>query len=159
LTKIVREEGLRNGLFKGMLSTVSREVPCYAGQFGGYYVTQHFISNLKGVELKDLTLFDQFISGGAGGFSCWLVSYPQDVIKTKLQVSKAGKYQKYLLSTGSKVYQVPDGGIVECAKQIYKRDGFSGFWRGFSACSARAIIANSFMFAAYEYAQAELNAA
>lgn len=29
--KIVLEEGLRNGLFKGMMSTIIREVPCYAG--------------------------------------------------------------------------------------------------------------------------------
>ena len=29
--KIVLEEGLRNGLFKGMMSTIITEVPCYAG--------------------------------------------------------------------------------------------------------------------------------
>ena len=49
---------------------------------------------------------------------------------------------------------VPDGGMIECGKHIYKHEGgIPGFWKGFSACTARAIIANSFMFVAYEFAQ------
>lgn len=28
-----------------------------------------------------------------------------------------------------------------------------GFWKGFSACTTRAIIGNSFMFVAYEFAK------
>ena len=43
--------------------------------------------------------------------------------------------------------------MIECAKFIYNNEnGIKGFWRGFSACSARAVFANSFMFVAYEYA-------
>lgn len=29
--KIAKEEGFRRGIFKGMVSTTAREVPCYAG--------------------------------------------------------------------------------------------------------------------------------
>lgn len=49
----------------------------------------------------------------------------------------------------------PDGGMINCGKVIYKEEGFMGFWRGFSACTARAVIANSFMFMTYEFAQKE----
>ncbi len=31
VSKIYKEEGIRNGLFKGLASTLAREVPCYAG--------------------------------------------------------------------------------------------------------------------------------
>jgi hypothetical protein len=31
LRKILVEEGVRNGLFKGLASTLAREIPCYAG--------------------------------------------------------------------------------------------------------------------------------
>lgn len=49
---------------------------------------------------------------------------------------------------------VPDGGFINCGKHIYQHEGgVQGFWRGFSACSARAVIANAFMFLAYEFAQ------
>ncbi len=87
-----------------------------------------------------------FVSGGVGGFTCWVVQYPQDVIKTRLQVSKKIEFPKYSIL-------MPDGGFINCGKYIYKSEGWRGFWRGFSACATRAIIANSFMFAAYEYGQ------
>jgi hypothetical protein len=55
------------------------------------------------------------ICGGIGGYFCWQFSYPQDVIKTKLQIEKDGYYKvnKYLM----------DGGFYDCMMQIYKKDG------------------------------------
>ena len=67
-----------------MLSTIIREVPCYAGQFGAYFATKKLIASTKGIDENKLTAADQFVAGGVGGFFCWFFSYPQDVIKTKL---------------------------------------------------------------------------
>ena len=50
---------------------------------------------------------------------------------------------------------VPDGGFIQCAQHIYKLEGHQGFWRGFVACSIRAVVANAFMFASYEFAQSK----
>jgi hypothetical protein len=50
LKKIYREEGLRNGVFKGLLSTISREVPAYGGQFAAYFLTRRLLAGFKGVE-------------------------------------------------------------------------------------------------------------
>ena len=86
------------------------------------------------------------MAGGVGGFTCWLVSYPQDVVKTRLQVARAVEFSNHS-------WLVRDGGMLACGRHIFEKEGISGFWKGFSACSARAVIANSFMFAAYEYAQ------
>jgi hypothetical protein len=44
------------------------------------------INNVK--DTHELGLVSQLIAGGVGGFFAWLVSYPQDVIKTKLQVGQ-----------------------------------------------------------------------
>ena len=84
MSKIFKEEGLRKGIFKGMNSTIFREVPAYGGQFGSYYVTKKLIARAKDIEEKKLTKVDQFFAGGVGGFFCWFFSYPQDVIKTRL---------------------------------------------------------------------------
>jgi len=67
-------------------------------------------------------------------------------VKTKLQTQKVGvvKYPRHPT--------IPDEGIISCSKEIYKLDGFMGFWRGFSACALRAFFANGFMFMAYEFA-------
>ena len=87
-----------------------------------------------------------FIAGGVGGFTCWLCSYPQDVVKTRLQVARHSQFGKFSVF-------VPDGGFINCAATIYAQEGLGGFWRGFLPCTIRAVIANSFMFASYEFAQ------
>jgi solute carrier family 25 carnitine/acylcarnitine transporter 20/29 len=92
---------------------------------------------------------DNFFAGGVGGFFCWVFSYPQDIIKTRLQVARENIYPKLLFRGVS----LPDGGMVNCGREIYRAEGMRGFWQGFSACTARAIFANSLMFAAYEFAQ------
>lgn len=111
-------------------------------------MTKRFLARIQGKDIHELGHLSLFISGGVGGFSCWLFSYPQDVIKTKLQVAKEIQFAN--LSP-----LLRDGGFYRCGSYIYHKEGFWGFWRGFSACSARAVIANSFMFMAYEFAQRE----
>ena len=57
-------------------------------------------------DTHELGIVSQLIAGGVGGFFAWLVSYPQDVIKTKLQVGQIplqfNKYHRF----------VPDGGMI-----------------------------------------------
>lgn len=48
--KIAREEGFRNGIFKGMNSTIFRETPAYAGQFGTYLTLNKLAAKIKGVD-------------------------------------------------------------------------------------------------------------
>jgi len=117
-------------------------------------LTKKLLARAKGVEESKLGPVDQFIAGGTGGFFCWFFSYPQDIIKTRLQVSRGGEFPKYQLASG---FRIPDGGIITCASQIKQKYGFKGFWQGFSACSSRAILSNSLMFVTYEFAQKQLS--
>lgn len=137
LKQIVRNEGVR-GLYKGNLITIMREMPAYAAQFGSYEITKNFLTSKYG-ESQVLN----FCAGAFAGFMCWVASYPQDVIKTNLQCGKIYSSHRF----------IKDGGIISCARDIYKREGVRGFWRGFSACTMRAAIANAFTFVAYEEAK------
>ena len=92
-----------------------------------------------------LTFWEGCFVGAVAGVSCWVFSYPQDIIKTKIQVLPAGTYQKHPI--------LPDGGFIDCAKQIYEKKGIKGFWFGIQPCLVRAVIANSFGIAAYERAK------
>jgi len=70
------EEGPAS-LFKGLVATMLREVPAYAGQFGGYYLTKRLIAErVEGVEVGNISMSGNFIAGGVGGLFCWIVSYP-----------------------------------------------------------------------------------
>ena len=75
--RILQEEGLSNGLMKGLVATILREVPCYAGQFGGYYLTKRlWAEHIEKVDVSQVGTLGCFLAGGVGGFFCWFVSYP-----------------------------------------------------------------------------------
>jgi solute carrier family 25 carnitine/acylcarnitine transporter 20/29 len=138
MNKIFKQEGIR-GLYSGGIATIYREVPAYAAQFGGYYYSKKIFSKLSGKNVNELANSHVMVCGAIGGYSCWQFSYPQDVVKTLLQVRKDRNNKKSI-----------DGGFIDCAKLIYKEQGISGFWRGFSACTIRALLSNSVLFLSYE---------
>ena len=61
---------------------------------------------IEGTNVAELSRFSLFMSGGIGGLFCWLASYPQDIVKTKLQTQPVGviKYPKH--------ERFPDEGII-----------------------------------------------
>lgn len=136
--KIYKEEKLQ-GLFRGNVATILREIPAYGGQFGGYYYAKKFFAKLENKKVEDLRNTELMLSGAIGGYFCWQISYPQDVIKTLLQTHNQNFKARYY-----------DGGVYECAKYIYKTYGFMGFWNGYLPCTIRALLANAILFLTYE---------
>lgn len=120
-----------------MFSTIVREIPSIAAQFAAYeYLKAAF---LRYSNSDRLSTGQVSVAGGLAGMLCWFVSYPQDIIKTRLQLNSYYKRNSRF-----------DGGFTKCARDIYKTDGWNGFFRGLTPCLIRAYVANAIGFYIYE---------
>ena len=72
-----------------------------------------------------------FVAGGLAGFSSWLITYPIDTIKTRIQA-----------------------GISLTIKEAYLA---KNLWRGFSYCGTRSFIVNAIGFETYEFVSEYIN--
>jgi solute carrier family 25 carnitine/acylcarnitine transporter 20/29 len=132
LVHVLKTEGVRVGLFRGMNATIIREMP----QYGIYYPSYEFITrNLsKKGDGKDLSAPMTALSGGLAGVAQWIPTYSFDVVKSRIQAAEPGTYAS----------------PMDCARQVYQKEGISAFGRGFGACIARAFPLHGAIFLGYE---------
>lgn len=70
-----------------MLSqTIVREVPAYTAQFYTYELIKGSLQQRLPPGVTDLPPPQLIFAGGISGLGCWLASYPQDLVKSLLQV-------------------------------------------------------------------------
>ena len=134
--QIFQTNGIKE-FFKANTLTIIREVPGNAVYFASYV----YLKNTLKSQLGDGS-FNTITVGGIAGLLSWVVSYPQDVVKTKIQCDVTNMYKRH------KYFN--DSGIIDCWKKIIKNEGFSGFWKGFSACALRATFAEAVTFSVYD---------
>ena len=116
--EIVRTDGIK-GLFRGFYATSFREIFAYGAQFATYeFIKQKIVSK----DHPSLTISEGMLVGVCAGLNCWLFSYPQDIIKTMIQVSPPGTYKPK--------WGMFDGGFYDCGQQIFNKSGLKGFWIG-----------------------------
>ena len=127
VTRITREEGF-GALYHGFRPTLLRAIAMNVGMMASYDTVKETVTELNGKGTST-----DLISSAAAGFFCAFFSLPFDMMKTRLQNMK----------------QLPDGkmqynGLLDCATQIFKNEGFFAFWRGFGAfygrCAPHAMI-------------------
>jgi solute carrier family 25 (mitochondrial carnitine/acylcarnitine transporter), member 20/29 len=95
---------------------------------------------MQGLERTDqLGTVPLVAAGGCGGVAFWVVMYPVDVVKSKLQTQHVGPNQEY-------------SGMMDCARKVLARDGWAGLYRGVGPCLLRSFPANAAAFVAYEAA-------
>ena len=70
-----------------------------------------------------------------------LFTYPQDVIKTRIQLSPENTFKR------SRWFN--DEGFMTCGKQILKEEGYLGFVRGLKPCLLRAVLGDGIGIVVY----------
>lgn len=152
-----RENGLR-GIFRGLSSTVARDVPFNFVFFGAYEAWTTILSSTEswvfcsanslkpsgyldeeGIGFVEkpstdrrLNPFGVYIAGGMAGASGWCISFPIDSVKSRVQTSQSSV------------------SFFSMAKTIYSKFGLRGFFRGVSSAVLRAFPANAGLFLGYE---------
>ncbi|KAH7307381.1 hypothetical protein KP509_22G056400 [Ceratopteris richardii] len=131
---IFRLEGLP-GLYRGLGITILRDAPAFALYFSSNEYTLEWLH--PGCrKSKENSLLTSFIAGGVAGITSWIICYPPDVIKSRLQAQGApGSSSKYT-------------GIIDCLRKSIKEEGCTVLWRGLGTAVVRAFIANAALFTA-----------
>ena len=125
--KIYRQGGVI-ALNKGMVPTLYRETMSFATYFTTYdYLCQTMAG--KG-SVDDLGFLKLMFAGAVTGIPTWLVSYPFDVVKSRIQVDGVHTPRQYR-------------GLVDCFKKSYTEGGLRVFGRGLQSTILRAVIINA----------------
>lgn len=128
IRRVHRAEGPR-GVFRGLGSTFLRDTPA----FGVYFAFYEYMVRKASSDNSNPSNFRLAMAGGLAGVFSWLVSYPCDVVKSRLQVDGMD---------GPKRYK----GFVDCAVQSYKKEGVVCFTRGLNSTLLRAFPTNAAIF-------------
>ncbi|XP_008936032.1 PREDICTED: mitochondrial ornithine transporter 1-like [Merops nubicus] len=124
------------GFYRGLSSTLLREVPGYFFFFGGYELSRTFFAS--GRPKDELGPIPLLLSGGFGGSCLWIAVYPVDCVKSRIQVlSMAGKQTGFM------------GTFVT----VVRTEGVLALYSGLKPTMIRAFVANGALFLAYEYSR------
>ncbi|XP_060065856.1 mitochondrial ornithine transporter 1-like [Ylistrum balloti] len=135
LTKdILRQEGI-GGMFKGLTSTMAREMPGYFFFFGGYEISRHYLTP-PGKTKDEIGVWRTVVSGGIGGVCLWTAIFPTDVVKSRIQVestvgTKAPSFYKTLTHIG-------------------KTEGIRALYNGLGPTIVRTFPSTGALFLTYE---------
>lgn len=77
--------------------------------------------------------FYTLMAGGLAGTFSWLISFPVDVVKSRLQVDGIDGTSKY-------------NGAIDCMKKSYQAEGLKFFTRGLNSTLMRAFPMNAVCF-------------
>ncbi|KAI9312494.1 mitochondrial carrier domain-containing protein [Dichotomocladium elegans] len=107
---IIKDEGM--GLYRGAGWTAARNAPGSFALFGGSAFVKEYVFGLD--NYSTATFFQNFCSSIGGAVASITVAAPLDVVKTRIQ---------------NRNFDNPESG-VNIIKDLVKREGLSGFFKG-----------------------------
>lgn len=120
ITDIWRDEGI-TGYYRGVVTSLLQIAPYMGILFGTYEATRTSFttSNVVSPGTAD------FLAGGIAGVVSKCAIFPLDTIRKRLQVQGPTR-ERYI----HKDIPVYTQGILHCAKEIVRREGIRGLYKG-----------------------------
>ena len=135
--RIWRAGGVRS-ISIGLTATVIRDSTGFAAYIASYDQIRYHWAACANRSVKDLSLIQTSIAGGTAGCISWIVNYPIDVVKTRIQSSGLPNQPNYK-------------GIMDCFIKIIKTDGVKGMYRGLAPALVRAFLNSCTLLPAMTY--------
>lgn len=130
---IIKTEGMA-GLYQGVWATIAKQGSNQGLRFMWFNKYKSILSDDGARPLTDL---ENLFGGMSAGCFSTLGNNPFDVVKTRMQGMDAKRYK----------------GTVDCFAQIFKNDGFAGFYKGVVPRLGRVIPGQGIIFMSYERIQ------
>lgn len=126
------------GFYQGLTSTIVREIPGYFCFFGAYEWCRSTFAQHMGTDKDSIGILPLMFSGGFGGACLWLVVYPIDCVKSRIQVySLAGRQE----------------GFMKTFMGVIRTEGVTALYSGLTPTMVRTFPANGALFLAYEFSR------
>ncbi|KAK2467361.1 hypothetical protein APHAL10511_000596 [Amanita phalloides] len=155
--QIIKEDGIL-GLYRGVAATILRDLG-YGAYFAAYEGTNRLFSQL---DIKDIPWYGFLLSGGIAGIAGWVITFPFDVVKTRMQGTLNNHELDPARVTESTSLLPPDDDAITIRKvnpyqtvistiiNSYTEEGIGVFCQGLGAAVIRAIPTNMATFATFE---------
>ena len=121
------------GLMKGLAPPLLSVSLFQAVAFAAFGSSLSFVSG--GIPESEASTLQLFVAGSISGAATVAVTTPTDLLKIKLQLRRSG---------GGTL-----GDMAGCAREVYKSEGFRGFFRGTVATAARDTWSTGLYFCLY----------
>jgi len=136
----LKKHGLK-GMYRGGMGTLIREVSGGAAWFGIYEIACSYMMKSSNITNKDdLAPWKLAACGALAGISYNSLSFPVDVIKSKMQT------EEFVVTNGKKLGK----GFLATAADIYKAGGIRAFYKGCGITIARSVPSSGIIFVTYE---------
>lgn len=133
---MIRSEGSLS-LYKGFVPLLWRDVPGWGAYFWSYeFLKEKFGINNESM-MREPSMLNTFIlmwCGGVAGQISWMVGYPFDIVKTMIQCEES----RYIR-------------MREVVAELYRTQGVTGFFKGFSPTLLRSFVVNAITLPSYDY--------
>jgi solute carrier family 25 carnitine/acylcarnitine transporter 20/29 len=163
--KIYEQHGLRQGLYRGAVAFLLRDVPGYPAYFVTYEAVNRIFTPPSSSLLPSQSTatpapggpwWSPLLAGALAGIVGWLVTFPFDLIKTRMQGScllddapppeyiAGGRRPKALAD------RHPYLTVRSTVEETYADGGWCAFWDGVVPCLVRAIPVEAVNFGVYQ---------
>ncbi|KAK6126107.1 hypothetical protein DH2020_040221 [Rehmannia glutinosa] len=136
--RIVNEEGFR-AFWKGNFVTVAHRLPYSSVNFYAYEQYKSILRSIPGLDGQGANasadVFVHFVGGGLAGITAASVTYPLDLIRTRLAAQRKAMYYK---------------GIRHALHTICRDEGFLGLYKGLGATLLGVGPSIAISFSVYE---------